>query len=426
MRPDRKPPARLAPALLPGLSLVAASLAARQEPPSGTHLPGGESAWTLAWSDEFDYPDDRLEQRWRVQNSGSTHILSSRWRENVQVRGGTLRLTNRKERRGGNDWTSGNIWTRDQFKYGYFECRYRYAAAEGTNNSFWIMTTSRPAGGGKSFEIDINEGHFPNEVNTNIHNHSDVIVVNGRRTHPTSSRSFVFGVRPDVGLQLESPVRARRIRLSSSHEGPLHVAEFRAFGPSQAGYPEVLSEAPARGPAAPANLAADPATAISVSGHIAPAGGQPRLVADGKLATRWVSQREGEKWIELRFAEPRTVGCVQFVAGYLSQGEWKSLPDDYRLSYHDGRGWVEMRSFDVRAGSHNFAREYHTYGLEWSQDWLVFYLDGKVLRRERNEFCHSPAPVWLSLAVIPWAGKVTDAIDGTSMEVDFVRIHRRR
>lgn len=43
-----------------------------------------------------------------------------------------------------------------------FECRYRYAPATGTNNSFWIMTRSRPV---QWFEIAINEGHFPNEVN---------------------------------------------------------------------------------------------------------------------------------------------------------------------------------------------------------------------------------------------------------------------
>jgi hypothetical protein len=27
--------------------------------------------------------------------------------------------------------------------------------------------------------------------------------------------------------------------------------------------------------------------------------------------------------------------------------------------------------------------------------------------------CHSEAPTWLSLAIIAWGGKITDAIDGT-------------
>ncbi len=247
-------------------------------PAPGSLLPGGPAKWQLKWSDEFDYPDSKLEDRWISQNSASTHILSSRWRENAVVANGTLKLLNKKEKRGGNDWTSGNIWTKEHFQYGYFECRYRYAAASGTNNSFWIMTNTKPSEGKKSFEIDINEGHYPNKVNTNIHNHSDSIVVKGKKTHPSSSRSFSFGTKQE----------------------------------------------------------------------------------DNKPATA------------------------------------------------------------------DFAKEFHTYGLDWSADELVFYMDGKELRREKNQFCHSPAPVWLSLAIIAWGGKITDAIDGTFMEVDYVRVYLPR
>ncbi len=248
------------------LAILAGGSACAASPP-GT-LPGGPDRWELAWSDEFGYPDAQLEERWKSQNGPSGHILCSRWRENAAVANGMLRLINRKEQRGGQDWTSGSLTSKEKFLYGYFECRYRYAAAEGTNNSFWLMTVDEPKRG-KRFEIDINEGHYPNEVNTNIHNWSDVKVVNGKRTHPSSSRK-------------------------------------------------------------------------------------------------------------------------------------------------------------VKPGDVNLARDFHTYGLEWTGDELVFYLDGREIRREKNEFCHSPAPVWLSLAIIPWAGKVTDAIDGTFMEVDYVRIYRRK
>jgi beta-glucanase (GH16 family) len=240
-------------------------------PQPGSLLPGGADQWKLTWSDEFDYPDAELEKKWTSQNAPSTHILSSRWRENAKVEGGTLRLINRKENRGGQKWTSGNIWSNQQFQYGYFECRYRYAAAEGTNNSFWLMTRHKtPPLKGKSFEIDINEGHYPSKINTNIHNWSDIKVVNGKKTHPSSSKSFSF------------------------------------------------------------------------------------------------------------------------------------------------------------AGKHDFGRDFHTYGLEWNENELVFFLDGKAIRREKNSFCHSEAPIWLSLAIIGWGGKITDAIDGTFMEVDYVRVYQRK
>lgn len=236
---------------------------------AGSLLPGGGGGWELVWRDEFDHPDAALTNTWISQNGPSGHILCSRWRENAIVTNGLLRLVARREKRGGQEWTAGSLWTRQTFQYGYFECRYRYAAAEGLNNSFWIMPTSKAPPGRKHFEIDINEGHYPDKINTNIHNHTDKTNINGRTVHPTSSRRFVFD-------------------------------------------------------------------------------------------------------------------------------------------------------------QDNFARVFHTFGLDWSDRELVFYLDGRELRREKNGFCHGPAPVWLSLAVISWGGRVTDAIDGKAMEVDYVRVYRRK
>jgi len=254
--------------LLPVLAICTLKSYSQSEIDSSL-LPGGGNKWNLVWNDEFDQPDSQLDQKWESQNGPSGHILCSRWRENAVVSKGTLKLVNRKEKRGGQEWTSGNIWTKEQFQYGYYECRYRYAAAEGTNNSFWLMMKGIQPTEGKFFELDINEGHFPNSVNTNIHNWTDVTEVNGKKTHPSASKGFKF---ENVDL----------------------------------------------------------------------------------------------------------------------------------------------------------AKDFHTYGLDWSKEELVFYFDGKEIRREKNQFCHSPAPVWLSLAIIPWAGKVTDAIDGTKMEVEYVRIYKRR
>jgi len=230
--------------------------------------------WQMIWSDDFDYQDPDLDKNWVAQNGPSGHILCSRWRENAIVENGLLFLKNKKENRGGQAWTSASIWTKKQFLYGYFECRYKYAAATGTNNSFWMMTTGYTPTAGKKFEIDINEGHYPAEVNTNLHNWTDVTTdpVTGKSTHPSSSKSFNF---------------------EASNKGM------------------------------------------------------------------------------------------------------------------------------------NLANEFHTYALEWSRDSLIYSFDGKVIRRMKNDFCHSPAPVYLSEAIISWAGAVTDAIDGTSMVVDWVKIYQK-
>ncbi len=171
------------------------------------------------------------------------------------------------------------------------------------------------------------------------------------------------------------------------------------------------------------NFARESGTKITTSGSFT-SDARQRL-ADGRIETRWTTQREGDKWIEFQFAGPRTIGCVQFLNGYPQDGAWKGMVDNYRVAYHDGAKWVEMAAFDSTNGGFNFAREFQVHGLEWNERELVFYFNGKEIRRVKNEFCFSPASVWLSLAVIPWAGRITDAIDGTAMEVDYVRVYQQ-
>lgn len=234
---------------------------------SGDAVADPPPGYQLVWAEEFNGTTADLDKNWEFQNGPSTHILCSRWRENVVVADGVCRLLNHRETKAGQEWTSGSMYSKREFKYGYFECRYKYGAATGLNNSFWLMTRGkeRPEVPVR-FEIDVNEGHFPNQIATNIHKWSG--------QHTSKSKSF----RP---------------------------------GPS------------------------DPASQLDLS------------------------------------------------------------------------------------------REFHVYGLLWTEKDLVFYFEGQELRREPNEFCHGEAPVWLSSAIIKWAGPVTEKIDGTSQDIDWVRVYQR-
>ena len=248
------------------LLMLAGTMAQAAEQPS--KLPAGK--WKLMFKDEFSGADKEQDKAWEFQNGPSGHILCSRWRENAVVTNGILRLLAKKEERGGQKWTAASMWTKNKFLYGYFECRYKYAKAKGTNNSFWLMTRDRAeakATGDKNvdaiegqFEVDINEGHYPDKINMNIHNWS-------------------------------------------------------------------------------------------------------------------------------------------------------------------GKHWAKSK--EKKAEGMNLADTYHTYGLEWNKEELIWFFDGKEIRREKNTICHKPTPVWLSLAIIKWAGPVTDAIDGTSMDVDYVRVYQK-
>lgn len=381
------------------------------------------SKWKLAWSDEFDYSDKDLDNEWESANHPSRNLYCSRWRENAEVKDGTLKLTNRKEKRGGQDWTSGSVWTKQHFLYGYYECRYRYAAATSTNNSFWIMTRGKIPEGHKRFEIDINEGHYPNSVNSNVHNWSDKSInAQGKETHPLDPKSFVYGSKPDVHIELETPVTATKLRLSSKSHSKFNINELRALSViGDESYPDILNVGNLPNTEGLVNFLCDEATKLSSSN---PQGDLSKLIDNTPRG--WQSQESGDKWIMAEFDSPKTIGCIQFNCGWKMNDTWKGLLSNYIVEYFDGAKWITISTMDVTK-SVNFAEEFHTHGFEWNEDELIFYLDGKEIRRTKNEFCHYPAPIYLSLAIIKWDGPLDEAnLDGTFMEVDYVRYYKKR
>lgn len=127
--------------------------------------PPASSHWKLTFDDEFN-GNSLNYSVWSSEN-GTVRGLSSRWPENAQVSGGLLHLVTRKESKGGKQWTTAGIWTTNfRQAYGYWEARYRYARTTGLNNAFWINTRDYAH---QQYEIDINEGHYPNEVNSTLH-----------------------------------------------------------------------------------------------------------------------------------------------------------------------------------------------------------------------------------------------------------------
>lgn len=136
--------------------------------------------WELTFSDEFN--GSHLDTNtWKIaQGETREQLLSARFPENVVVTNGLLRLVTRKEKRGGKDWTSAMIATKKfRQKYGYWESRYRYAPASGLNQAFWMNPGAKDKTRG--FEIDVNEGHYPGDVNATVH----------QNELPSRSRRFV-------------------------------------------------------------------------------------------------------------------------------------------------------------------------------------------------------------------------------------------
>ena len=416
------------------IALAGGCLNIRPEPACTGGPPG--PGWQLTFEDDFDGSDQDLDARWEFQNGPSGHILCSRWRENARLDNGILKMEARKETRAGQDWTAASLWTKKQFKYGYFECRYRYAPATGTNNSFWIMVRRQQPGVSR-FEIDINEGHYPYEVNMNLHQHSGKHWAKG-------GRWYYYGSGPgsspeDAGFHfpLESPITTSKLRLVSDDGDIVRIMELRAFPPSSEGYPSVFPNALEAQPDVP-NLAT---RATAEASSILDSRYTPEKAIDGILSTqsRWVSGKdEAPRVLTLTFPEPQTIGCLQFISGWTDETkQWRGILHDFRFEYWDGTTWQKVpgaasadRNKDTPArdpdAPPNLGEAFHIYGLEWTEKELIYTFDGREIRRIENEICHGYAPVFLSLAIIRWAGPVTDAIDGTSMDVDWVRVWERK
>lgn len=385
-----------------------------EEEEEGDNTPDVDlSQWNLTWSEEFDGPDSELEAKWVVQNSDVNPVIAcGRWRENCLISDGTLKLMNKGPKEGyPSPYTSGNVWTKQQFQYGYFECRYKYAAAYATNNSFWIMAT----GGAPRFEIDTNEGHYPNEIATNTINHSANPTV-------TTPKDHYMGVKNAYSFKMKVPVVTNKIRFSAvNHGAKFHIPEFRMYNVNPAGYPEPTSETADADVAGLINYAKS--ATITSSGSYT--GNPHTALVDGKIASHWVTQEKGDKWVVFEWSNYKKIGCIQFLNGWISGGSWVDILPDYKIEYYTGTEWKVLKSFDA-VEEVNFAKEFHIYGLEWNEKELIYYFDRKEIRRLPNLICNGPAPVWLSEAILPWKNPVAEEIIGTQMEVDYVRIYKRK
>ncbi len=365
--------------------------------------------WKLIWSDEFDYEDSQLENLW-ISDSGSykSQIACTRFRENALVSDGSLKLINRREARDPRtEWTSGNVWSRETFLYGFFECRYKYAAAHTTNNAFWIMpspATPIPEDGIK-FEIDINEGHYPNELYLDLHNWSELIMVDGVQKFPRDQRCYAYGGKPEVSIDLAKGVKSSKIRLSSSNKRSFTLTKF-----------EIIDAATG------VDLVASHNLSPTVSGTV---DGVAQSLSLDAQEPMWRAPLNGEKWILFEFDEPQEVAAINFESGNFSSKSNMVINSmsDYKVESWDGSKWVLLEEWDVREIT-NFADTYHTYGLEWSEKELIYYFDGVEIRREVNDICHNEANVYLSLAILKYLGDIPDSVDGSSMEVDYVRIYK--
>lgn len=94
-------------------------------------------------------------------------------------------------------------------------------------------------------------------------------------------------------------------------------------------------------------------------------------------------------------------------------------PNSVHTNYHfEGIQYSENYSspFDL-------SEDFHIYALEWTEDELIYYFDGLEISRKQNIDAHTPLYPIFSTAVINWAGNIPDSANGSTMDVEWVRIY---
>jgi beta-glucanase (GH16 family) len=99
--------------------------------------------YQLAWSDEFN--GSTLDtDKWFFRTG--ERLLSFQQPENVSVTNGLLRIALKKEKAGNVNYTAGGVISRQTFRYGYFEARFRCPKSAGWHTSFWTMAYDHTGG----------------------------------------------------------------------------------------------------------------------------------------------------------------------------------------------------------------------------------------------------------------------------------------
>lgn len=176
--------------------LLAAISCAAQTNALGTMPPPG---YKLVWADEFN--GDSLDtNKWDYRTDSK--MWSTQLPQNVSVRDGYLILAVKKEGAGDKHYTGGGVISKQAFKYGYYESRFKVPPGAGWHTSFWMMLHNGHGGIGPTVsaqELDVceNDSVHQNSYGVNVHkwNPKPHVAMGGKavKTPNLSSDFHVYG-----------------------------------------------------------------------------------------------------------------------------------------------------------------------------------------------------------------------------------------
>lgn len=149
------------------LSFAAVSGVAQSNAPVTLPPPG----YKLVWSDEFN--DGKLDtNKWGFRTDSK--MWSTQKPENVSVRDGKLFLDAKKEDAGDKHYTGAGVISKQVFKYGYYESRFKVPPGAGWHTSFWMQKHdgaggTDPQAAAQELDVCENDSLHQNYYGVNVH-----------------------------------------------------------------------------------------------------------------------------------------------------------------------------------------------------------------------------------------------------------------
>jgi len=106
--------------------------------------------------------------------------------------------------------------------------------------------------------------------------------------------------------------------------------------------------------------------------------------------------------------------------------EWKSK---YNMNVHVFRTPTEkehLSKSDVWKAPFEFAEDYHVYALQWDEEAIKWWVDGRVVRELKNTHWHQPLHMNFDSETMPeWFGLPKEENLPSTFSIDYVRSWRR-
>ncbi|HBW80067.1 MAG TPA: hypothetical protein DEF78_07185 [Sphingobacterium sp.] len=370
---------------------------------------------------DFSNPVD-LDQYFISEHLDSpTSHMTDRIRENAIQTNGELRLYNRLVDAENMLFTACSLRLKTPFTYGMVESEMKISTVGGINNSIWMRGDSR-SGANNAFEIDVQEGKFPNVVDTNVHDWS---------VYPAPSIQNYKGYQmtkriksPISSLVFDKPKKTRRLRLSFSYYKRLHVAGVMIFnGDNTVNMFDQNSVT--------SNLAFDLLqrnnfSAFS-SSHFNDESTVDKIWSGTLLTNKHhliFDDSDDKKNIVIEFNEFVDISSIHVLTGWggsLDIPSWQDISDNVKFEYADPLNdtWTLAKNDDYKQEK---LSEYKKYRFLWDDKLLKWYVDGKLIRVERNIYAHEPAHLLLSTFVGIDSVPVTLQVADTYMAFKSLKI----